>query len=526
MIGTCTINLYALVSEIIIKLPWVFKSSETSIFYLSVNTVAITFIKHTTSRNLNNPALTFRSLMRYAPLITVGFLALVVLLFTGYHIITYNSGEVRYSEGHRSVTAFQLSKHFNSVLEASYRYDLKDDSMPLSEFVARAEELRIEIAMLDTATYRNAIFTNELGNDYRALRAVATQIDVFLSGAVQTFPENFSKTLEGLRPSVDAIAMAVHDENDRVSRVMQADLKRDALSILLLCFLFIVSVVYLVFVEAKRRRHLLAKTRALEISETKLRDLSFYRQQFLANMSHEFRTPLNAIKGFSEAILVQKDFIKTERVFEYVDIVARSAKDLSKLTEDVLDLSKIDAGKFDIHREEVEFSRLIEDSLIQFRSVSEQRGIHISSSIEADWTVHCDHLGVKRCITNVLSNALKFSEKGGTIYVDAYVRAGQALVVEIRDVGCGIPERDLQSIWMVYARSSLTRKSDREGAGLGLAMVKALMDAHRGFVELQSREGVGTSVRLCFPLSMIINPRQKNQAADEPSEEEVSRIAS
>jgi len=119
---------------------------------------------------------------------------------------------------------------------------------------------------------------------------------------------------------------------------------------------------------------------------------------------------------------------------------------------------------------------------------------------------------VKRCITNVLSNALKFSDKGGAIYVDAYLRDRRLLVVEVRDVGCGIPERDLQSIWMVYARSSLTRKSDREGAGLGLAMVKALMDAHNGFVELQSREGVGTSVRMCFPLSMVVATQWRGPA--------------
>ena len=234
-------------------------------------------------------------------------------------------------------------------------------------------------------------------------------------------------------------------------------------------------------------------------------------------MSHEFRTPLNAIQGFSEAIIYQKDTIKTEKIMEYVDIVARSANDLARLTEDVLDMSKIDAGKFDIVREDIDFSKLVEDAVVQFQAVASQRDIDIRQSIEADWQVNCDRLAVKRCITNVLSNALKFSDSGGAIYIDAYIRDGRLLVVEVRDVGCGIPERDLQSIWMVYARSSRTRKSDREGAGLGLAMVKALMDGHNGFVELQSRENVGTSVRMCFPVSMVIGSSPRLLTAPEPA---------
>lgn len=430
--------------------------------------------------------------------------AVVVLGYTAFHIGTYKLAGEQIEASHRNVTAFQLSNHFNLMLEASYRIDLKDDSLPAGEFLKRAQELSFEIKLLDRRGYRQAIRSKDLAQEYTMLRSLASQIDVALSGAVPAFPPQLSQTLEGLKPAVDSIARAVHEENNRLSRDMRVELKRDALMILFLCLMFISSVVYLIITEAHRRKYLMAKTRALEISESKLRDLSFYRQQFLANMSHEFRTPLNAIQGFSEAILIQKDTIKTERVFEYVDIVAKSARDLAKLTEDVLDLSKIDAGKFDIHREEVDFTHLVEDALLQFHSVADQRGITIRHSIEADWTVDCDRLGIKRCITNVLSNALKFSEADETIYVDVYQRDKRALVVEVRDLGCGIPECDLQSIWMVYARSSLTRKSDREGAGLGLAMVKALMDAHNGFVELQSREGVGTSVRLCFPLSMII----------------------
>ena len=444
------------------------------------------------------------------PLVVTICLAVAVAGFAVHHLHTYSQFGKDDAHQHRSVTAFQLTTLFDRMVQGSYRHELKDESMPVSQVVWRAQQLNGHIAKLRFGTYKDAIVGNDLAREFAALKRVSSQIDVFVTGAVQDLPEGFAQSLEDLRPAVDRIARAVHDENDRLSREMRDTLRRDSLYIFVLAVLFIFSTGFLVSAASHRRRSLLAKTRALEVSEGKLRDLSFYRQQFLANMSHEFRTPLNAIQGFSEAIIYQKDTIKPEKVLEYVDIVARSARDLAKLTEDVLDLSKIDAGKFDITREHVDFTKLFDDSIVQFQSVAEQRDVAIKHSLESNWTIDCDRLAIKRCITNVLSNALKFSEKGGAIYVDAYQRDARQFVIEVRDVGCGIPERDLQSIWMVYARSSLTRKSDREGAGLGLAMVKALMDAHDGFVELQSREGVGTSVRLCFPISMVVKTRHRD----------------
>ena len=438
------------------------------------------------------------------PLTVTILLALAVAGFAVHHAYQYRALSDDDTKHHRSVTAFQFTNLFDQMVQASYRFELNDASMPEEQVIWRAQKLNIHIDNLRVGTYADAILRSELEQEFAELKHVSSQIDVFISGAAQGLPVGFAQSLEDMRPSVERIARAVHQENDRMSVQMRDALRRDSLSIFAFAMLFLLSVAFLVPVEWKRRQNLIAKTRALELSEAKLRDLSFYRQQFLANMSHEFRTPLNAIQGFSEAILYQKDTIKTEKVIEYVDIVARSAKDLAKLTEDVLDMSKIDAGKFDITREEVDFTDLFDETIIQFNSVAAQRDIAIKQSVEADWTVFCDRFAIKRCITNVLSNALKFSDNGGAIYIDAYLRDNSLLVVEVRDVGCGIPERDLQSIWMVYARSSLTRKSDREGAGLGLAMVKALMDAHNGFVELQSREGIGTSVRLCFPLTMVV----------------------
>ncbi len=446
----------------------------------------------------------FRSIFRLLPFFVVGILALAVCGTALFAIDAYHSWEESSQGDYRSATGFKLLIAHTHMHEAAFRYELGDRRIPMSELIIRAQGLYWEIQSLEAENYAQSIIEANLSQELARLQGLAIVADQIVSGSVGSYPSNFAETLIRERPTVEAIAKAVHDENDNLSQNMQENLKSDAIKLFILSLLFIASFIFLIGVEWSRRKHLLEKTRVLEISEAKLRDLSFYRQQFLANMSHEFRTPLNAIQGFSEAILIQKDTIKRDRILEYVDIVHRSAKDLGNLTEDVLDLSKIDAGKFDIYREDVDFTHLIDDAVVQFQAIADQREIKITKTVEADWLVDCDRMAIKRCITNVIGNSMKFSETNDTIVVHAYLRDKRVMVVEIRDEGCGIPERDLQSIWMVYARSSLTRKSDREGAGLGLALVKALMDEHNGFVELQSRVGVGTSVRLCFPISMIV----------------------
>ena len=439
------------------------------------------------------------------PLMVTVFLALAVAGYATHHLLASRSLDRAAVDGAQGVTAFELRDRFATLFDTSRRLEGGDESVVTATLIEHAQVFDYGFMRLMENGLADMVRERGLNDEFRTVQKLVYRLDSFVKGESEVPPDVLASQIEAARPAVRALSLALSESNRAEVRNTYDRMTFDAFVILALAVLLVLAVAFMVRIEGHRRRNLIAKTRALEISESKLRDLSFYRQQFLANMSHEFRTPLNAIQGFSEAILMQKDSMKQERVFEYVDIVARSARDLARLTEDVLDMSKIDAGKFDITREEVPFTALIEDSLIQFDAVARQKDIDIRKSIEADWVVDCDRLAIKRCITNVLSNALKFSDPGGSIYVNAYLRDRRMLVLEVQDLGCGIPERDLQSIWMVYARSSITRKSDREGAGLGLAMVKALMDAHNGFVELQSREGVGTAVRLCFPLSMIVS---------------------
>lgn len=439
----------------------------------------------------------------HIPVVLVVGLMLAIAYLTSAHIserineISAQSTESRRTEAFNLLANYSKLRELTHLSSVGVSHRFGELVLPIQGFIGNVEGLKSE-------RFEIMLAEQDLGEAVEELSQLKQRLNWFVSGQSGAADfELFDEVVE-VADAVDRVAQAINKEELRVLNKMSHRVRSTQDTILWMATIFLVLGGMFIAMTISRNRNLLAKTRALQASEKKLRDLSFYRQQFLANMSHEFRTPLNAIQGFSDIVLFQRDTITLEKTMEYIEIIQKSSKDLMKLTEDVLDLSKIDAGKFDLSLEDVNFTQLIDDAVVQFRAIAEHRQLKIESAIAAHWLVSCDRMALKRCFTNLLSNSVKFSEPGGVITVRAYLRNAKVFVVEVRDQGAGIPERDLQSIWMVYARSSLTRRSGVEGAGLGLALVKALMDAHNGFVELQSREGVGTSVRLCFPTTMIV----------------------
>lgn len=255
----------------------------------------------------------------------------------------------------------------------------------------------------------------------------------------------------------------------------------------------------------KRAKVLNSKANELNASQDRLREVSEFRQQFLANMSHEFRTPLNAIQGFAQAILHRQHEMSPEQIADYIRIIEKAAHDLGTLTDNVLDLSQLDSTDFKITPTDTDFTRLVCDTVGRHSALASERDIKLNTVIEDDWIVRADPRGIKRCIDSLLSNAVKFSADGNDIDVSVYRWGRRSFVVEVKDRGCGISKRDLDNIWMVYARSSLTKKTDQIGAGLGLAITRAIMEAHGGYIEIESTEGTGTTVRLGLPNTMIVN---------------------
>ena len=264
-----------------------------------------------------------------------------------------------------------------------------------------------------------------------------------------------------------------------------------------------------------RAEILRAKANELNASQDRLREVSHFRQQFLANMSHEFRTPLNAIQGFAQAILHRQDEMSPSQIADYLRIIEKSARELGALTDNVLDLSKLDSQKFELAVSDTDFTRLICNTVGQHSALASERNIKLNIDIREDWIVRADPRGIRRCMDSLISNALKFSQDEQDIDVNVYRWGRRSFVVEVKDRGCGISSADLESIWMVYARSSLTKKTAKIGAGLGLAITRSLMDAHNGYIEIDSEVGKGTTVRLCFPNTMIVNPSFDSSATPE-----------
>ncbi len=264
--------------------------------------------------------------------------------------------------------------------------------------------------------------------------------------------------------------------------------------------------------------------RALEEKNLELEHASHMKSEFLATMSHELRTPLNAIIGFSEALKdgLVGDMSDVQR--EYIGDIFTSGQHLLSLINDILDLSKVEAGMMDLELEAVELSGLLANSLLIVREKAALQRIQLKLESQDDFGIlELDLRKTKQIIYNLLANAVKFSEHGGsvTLAVRQVARdqvgqiAGawpvhafalqpsahqQFLELSVSDSGIGIAEDDMGKLFKAFSQidSSLARKF--EGTGLGLAMVKQLTDLHGGSVAVASQEGLGTRFVVWLPL--------------------------
>jgi signal transduction histidine kinase len=253
------------------------------------------------------------------------------------------------------------------------------------------------------------------------------------------------------------------------------------------------------------RRNALEKRRVEEelvqsrIAERSAEAASRVKSEFLAHMSHELRTPLNAIIGFSDMMLQGIFGPIGNRYGEYVGLINKAGSHLLEVISNILDMSKLEAGKFVLHREDVDVAALIGEctALMQF-AVEEQQ---ISLSVDmpaAGPSLVADRRALKQIVLNLLSNAVKFTPRCGRVVVS--VRAGaDGLEIAVRDTGVGIPEPALERLGRPFARLSENPHIAGEGTGLGLALVHALARLHGGTVRIDSTEQVGTVVTVTLP---------------------------
>ncbi|WP_269932252.1 PAS domain-containing sensor histidine kinase [Aminobacter sp. HY435] len=233
------------------------------------------------------------------------------------------------------------------------------------------------------------------------------------------------------------------------------------------------------------------------------------KSEFLANMSHELRTPLNAVIGFSE-LMEGRLFgpLGSPRYEEYARDINSSGKYLLGVINDILDMSKIEAGQFSMDREEIDLCPLIRETVRVISLQAAQKQITVETQIADSMTLFADRRAIKQIVINLLSNAVKFTGHGGRISVRARNASG-AMTLSIEDNGCGIPKTALNKLGRPFEQVQNQFSKNHEGSGLGLAISRSLAELHGGALKIRSTEGIGTIVAVRIPVRRVSRPMKK-----------------
>ncbi|WP_105984882.1 MULTISPECIES: PAS domain-containing sensor histidine kinase [unclassified Brucella] len=251
--------------------------------------------------------------------------------------------------------------------------------------------------------------------------------------------------------------------------------------------------------ERDRVRELSELARKYSLEKERAEAANQAKSEFLANMSHELRTPLNAIIGFSEMIQAGTfGPLGSDRYEEYINDIHTSGNFLLNVINDILDMSKIEAGHFSLDRGEIDLCPLINETVRIISLQAEEKNIAVETRIEDAMELYADRRAIKQVLINLLSNAVKFTSYGGRITVRAR-KTGAALFMTIQDTGVGIPKSALRKIGQPFEQVENQFTKTHTGSGLGLAISRSLAELHGGWLRIRSTERVGTVVSVCIP---------------------------
>jgi len=223
------------------------------------------------------------------------------------------------------------------------------------------------------------------------------------------------------------------------------------------------------------------------------------KSEFLANMSHELRTPLNAIIGFSEVMQTQMfGPLGAPKYAEYANDIHRSGQFLLDVINDILDMSKIEAGRLQLETESVQIEAMLDEAMRLVGPRAFEGKVTVERKVPAGLEITADRRALKQVMINLLSNAVKFTPEGGEVSVTA-AEQEQSVVIAIRDTGIGIPARDVEKLGRPFEQVENQFTKSKGGSGLGLAISRSLVELHGGRLEIESSVGVGTEVRVVLP---------------------------
>jgi len=252
----------------------------------------------------------------------------------------------------------------------------------------------------------------------------------------------------------------------------------------------------------------------VEHSHESLRKANELKTNFIRVASHELRTPLNAVIGFSEVLNRELyGSLGEARYRDYARLIHESGEHLLGVVNDILDMSKIEAGKFQIVRESFDVASLINSCCDLMRHTAEKSSITLKVDVAPDIPkLAADNRACKQILLNVIANAIKFTKPGGWVRVSAHVEA-RDVVFTVADNGIGIADQDLPMLGRPFVQANNSSDSGQEGTGLGLSVVKGLARLHGGSLELRSKLGEGTTATIALPLN---TPVEQVEAPSHP----------
>jgi two-component system cell cycle sensor histidine kinase PleC len=257
--------------------------------------------------------------------------------------------------------------------------------------------------------------------------------------------------------------------------------------------------------------------RKYESEKIRAETASAAKSEFLANMSHELRTPLNAINGFSEIMAAEMyGPMGDDRYKDYARDILHSGQHLLNLINDILDMSKIEAGKMSLRFEPVVLEEIAEEALRLVRNRAEAAGLSLILDFVDLPEVDADHRAVKQVLLNLLSNAIKFTPRGGRITVRAEKREdalGERVRIGVQDTGIGISPADLERLARPFEQVESQHSKTTQGTGLGLALTKSLVEMHGGLLDLKSAPGQGTIASFSLPIRQSLPTSASGAAA-------------
>lgn len=245
---------------------------------------------------------------------------------------------------------------------------------------------------------------------------------------------------------------------------------------------------------------------ALQEAKTLAEEASSTKSDFLAKVSHEIRTPLNAIIGFSE-LMTEERFgpIDNAKYKDYLVDINKSGRHVLDLVNDLLDISKIEAGEQDLTFESVLLNEATEDAISMVQPQANRNGIIVRSSMDSTLPpVVADQRSVKQIVLNLLSNAIRFTQSGGQVVVTTKYTSSGAVILRIRDSGIGMSPREIETAMRPFQQIATRERGQNDGTGLGLPLTKALVEANRAEFEISSEPGKGTSIEITFPPARVL----------------------